>query len=69
MNLTHDASSTGYSGGMKRRLNLTCSPMHEPRLVLLDKPTFGVDPLSRRNILDAIAELAREGAPRRLAPQ
>jgi ABC-2 type transport system ATP-binding protein len=51
-----------YSGGMKRRLNLACSLMHDPRLVLLDEPTVGVDPQSRQNILDAIAELARQGA-------
>ena len=62
MNLTLDASSTS-SGGMKRRLNLACRLMHEPRLGLLDEPTLGVDPQSRRNILDASAELARHGRP------
>jgi len=36
--------------------------MHEPRLVLLDEPTLGVDPQSRRNVRHTIAELARQGA-------
>jgi linearmycin/streptolysin S transport system ATP-binding protein len=50
-----------YSGGMKRRLNLACSLLHAPRLLLLDEPTVGVDPQSRDRIFDAIRELARNG--------
>ena len=50
-----------YSGGMKRRLNLACSLLHAPRLLLLDEPTVGVDPQSRDRIFDAIRELARHG--------
>jgi ABC-2 type transport system ATP-binding protein len=50
-----------YSGGMQRRLNLACGLIHEPRLLLLDEPTVGVDPQSRQNILDAVRELARQG--------
>src|SRR4029077_10603013 len=50
-----------YSGGMKRRLNLACSLLHAPRLLLLDEPTVGVDPQSRDRIFDAIRELARGG--------
>ena len=50
-----------YSGGMKRRLNLACSLLHAPRLLLLDEPTVGVDPQSRDRIFDAVRELARHG--------
>jgi ABC-2 type transport system ATP-binding protein len=56
----HDRVAT-YSGGMKRRLNLACSLLHAPRLLLLDEPTVGVDPQSRDRIFDAIRELARRG--------
>ncbi len=51
----------GYSGGMQRRLNLAAALLHEPRLVLLDEPTAGVDPQSRHAILDRIVELRRSG--------
>ncbi len=50
-----------YSGGMKRRLNLACSLVHAPRLLLLDEPTVGVDAHSREALLDWVGELAREG--------
>jgi len=50
-----------YSGGMKRRLNLACGLVHEPRLLLLDEPTVGVDPQSRHHILTAIHGIARQG--------
>ncbi|MHC4116961.1 MAG: ABC transporter ATP-binding protein [Planctomycetota bacterium] len=43
-----------YSGGMKRRLNMVCSLLHEPTLLLLDEPTVGVDPQSRNLIFDTI---------------
>ena len=56
----HDRVVT-YSGGMRRRLNLACSLVHAPRLLLLDEPTVGVDPQSRDRIFDAIRELARNG--------
>ncbi len=56
----HDRVAT-YSGGMKRRLNLAGSLLHEPRLLLLDEPTVGVDPQSRDKIFEAIRELARQG--------
>jgi ABC-2 type transport system ATP-binding protein len=50
-----------YSGGMKRRLNLACALVHEPRLLLLDEPTVGVDPHSRENIFHAIQAIAAQG--------
>jgi ABC-2 type transport system ATP-binding protein len=50
-----------YSGGMQRRLNLACSLIHEPRLLMLDEPTVGVDPQSRDNIFEAVEELAAAG--------
>jgi ABC-2 type transport system ATP-binding protein len=51
----------GYSGGMKRRLNLAAALVHEPGLILLDEPTVGVDPQSRNQIFEAIAALRRDG--------
>lgn len=51
----------GYSGGMKRRLNLAVAMIHDPTLLLLDEPTAGVDPQSRNNILDMVRALAAEG--------
>src|SRR5262249_38690824 len=56
----HDRVAS-YSGGMKRRLNLACSLLHAPRLLLLDEPTVGVDPQSRDRIFEAIRSLARNG--------
>jgi ABC-2 type transport system ATP-binding protein len=50
-----------YSGGMQRRLNLACSLIHEPRLLLLDEPTVGVDPQSRDNIFQTVERLADSG--------
>ncbi|HMN42165.1 MAG TPA: ABC transporter ATP-binding protein [Phycisphaerales bacterium] len=51
----------GYSGGMKRRLNLAAALMHEPTLLLLDEPTAGVDPQSRNAILDVVRTLRDRG--------
>ncbi len=51
-----------FSGGMKRRLNLACGVLHEPRLVLLDEPTVGVDPQSREKIYDMLGGLRQGGA-------
>jgi ABC-2 type transport system ATP-binding protein len=51
----------GFSGGMKRRLNIACGVIHRPRVVLLDEPTAGVDPQSRERIYDVLAGLTREG--------
>ncbi len=51
----------GFSGGMKRRLNLACGILHQPRIVLLDEPTVGVDPQSRARIWEMLTELQRQG--------
>jgi linearmycin/streptolysin S transport system ATP-binding protein len=45
------------SGGMKRRLNIACSLLHEPSIVLLDEPAVGVDPQSRERIYEMLAQL------------
>lgn len=50
-----------YSGGMQRRLNLACSMIHHPRLLLLDEPTAGVDPQSREKLFEVIHEIASTG--------
>jgi ABC-2 type transport system ATP-binding protein len=50
-----------FSGGMKHRLNLACGLVHEPKLLLLDEPTVGVDPQSRERIFTAVEELAAGG--------
>ncbi|MFN0067571.1 MAG: ATP-binding cassette domain-containing protein, partial [Limisphaerales bacterium] len=56
-----DEPVKNYSGGMKRRINLGCALLHEPRLVLLDEPTVGIDPQARNNILDFVRALAGRG--------
>jgi ABC-2 type transport system ATP-binding protein len=50
-----------YSGGMKRRLNMVCSLLHEPPLLLLDEPTVGVDPQSRNSIFETIETMKKQG--------
>jgi len=50
-----------FSGGMKRRLNLGIALLHHPQVVIMDEPTVGIDPQSRRAILDGIKELNRQG--------
>ncbi len=50
-----------FSGGMMRRLNFGVALIHEPRLVILDEPTVGVDPQSRSHLLDAVQQLSHDG--------
>jgi ABC-2 type transport system ATP-binding protein len=50
-----------YSGGMRRRLDLGMALVHEPRVLFLDEPTTGLDPLSRRAIWDEVRSLNRAG--------
>jgi ABC-2 type transport system ATP-binding protein len=50
-----------YSGGMKRRVNIGVALLHEPRVLYLDEPTVGIDPQSRRAILDGILALRERG--------
>lgn len=50
-----------YSGGMKRRLNIAAALLHKPEVVIMDEPTVGIDPQSRRHILDNVKDLNRQG--------
>jgi ABC-2 type transport system ATP-binding protein len=49
------------SGGMKQKLALTCTLVHRPRLILLDEPTTGVDPVSRREFWKLLSEFLAQG--------
>lgn len=57
-----DRSLRTYSGGMRRRLDLACSLMVSPPVLFLDEPTTGLDPRSRLELWDVIAELRDQGA-------
>jgi ABC-2 type transport system ATP-binding protein len=50
-----------YSGGMKRRINIAVGLLHEPKVLFMDEPTVGIDPQSRRRILDTVKELNGRG--------
>ena len=50
-----------YSGGMKRRVNIGVGLLHRPRLLFMDEPTVGIDPQSRRAILDSVKDLNKQG--------
>ncbi|MPQ43784.1 ABC transporter ATP-binding protein [Clostridium tarantellae] len=50
-----------FSGGMKRRLNIACALVHQPKLIIMDEPTVGIDPQSRNHILESIKKLNEKG--------
>src|SRR5512136_3436828 len=50
-----------YSGGMKRRVNIGVGLLHKPRVIYMDEPTVGIDPQSRRAILESVKDLNRQG--------
>ncbi|MCG6881164.1 MAG: ABC transporter ATP-binding protein [Deltaproteobacteria bacterium] len=56
-----DRKAGDLSGGMKQKLGLACVLVHHPRMLILDEPTNGVDPVSRKEFWDIIAEMKGEG--------
>ncbi|WP_144557134.1 ABC transporter ATP-binding protein [Bacillus pumilus] len=50
-----------FSGGMKRRVNIGCAILHQPKLLIMDEPTVGIDPQSRNHILETVKTLNGEG--------
>ncbi len=52
----------GYSHGMRQKVILAAALIHQPRVLLMDEPTVGLDPASARLLKDVMAELARQGA-------
>jgi ABC-2 type transport system ATP-binding protein len=55
-----DRKVGGYSGGMKRRLDLALALVHSPRILFLDEPTTGLDPQSRSDLWEEVSRLARD---------
>ncbi|RAS81972.1 ABC transporter ATP-binding protein [Priestia endophytica] len=51
-----------FSGGMKRRLNIACAIAHRPKLLIMDEPTVGIDPQSRKHILESVKTLNEIGS-------
>lgn len=50
-----------FSGGMLRRLNIACAIVHNPKILIMDEPTVGIDPQSRNNIMQAVKKLNKKG--------
>jgi len=63
VNLTNHRSKlvSAYSGGMKRRLSLAMSLLHEPEILILDEPTVGIDPVLRKTIWDSLTSMTERG--------
>jgi len=63
LQLTEKGSSRAstLSGGMKTRLNIACALIHKPEVLILDEPSVGLDPVSRKALWDTIREVNREG--------
>jgi ABC-2 type transport system ATP-binding protein len=61
LTLAADRRIGTYSGGMRRRLDLATALVHDPRVLFLDEPTTGLDPVSRRAIWDEVGKLNNEG--------
>jgi ABC-2 type transport system ATP-binding protein len=58
----HDRRAAALSGGMKQKLALSCALVHDPEVLILDEPTTGVDPLSRRQFWDILKSLRESGS-------
>ena len=56
-----DYKIKSFSGGMKRRINIACSLLHNPKILVLDEPTVGVDPQNRNHIFEVIERFNNEG--------
>lgn len=57
-----NAVPKGFSGGMKRRLNIACAIVHQPKIIIMDEPTVGIDPQSINHILQSVKKLNSMGS-------
>ena len=56
-----DKRANTFSGGMLRRLNIACAIIHNPKILIMDEPTVGIDPESRNHIMEAVKKLNKMG--------